>query len=184
MQNQRKKISTSTSTSSCIDSPSLRLVTMSSNTNPLLVQNRARLAAHRQAQRASNKAHIQRMWFAHHANQITSFAARYPNIQPALIFQNHGGIIGTHNPALQQLNLQKLCTLGNRRLGIEPPSRHQARRAPVGDPATAAINSILEEPNESDVEMEDIYASPTPSVPQRTHCRARKRDSPPLTETG
>lgn len=56
--------------------------------------------------------------------------------------------------------LSKSCISGNRRLGIEPQSRHQARR--TRDPATVAINSTLEEPDESDVEMEDVYASPTP----------------------
>jgi hypothetical protein len=66
---------------------------MSSNTNtnpnphPLLVQNRARLDAIRQAQQARRNAAHQRRQVALQANQLATFAARNPAINPAQISQ-------------------------------------------------------------------------------------------------
>jgi hypothetical protein len=77
---------------------------MSSNINPLLAQNRARLAAHHQAQQARANASNQRMQLAHRANQLAAFAAQNPNINPALIFHNYSSMIGIHNPVLQHPN--------------------------------------------------------------------------------
>jgi hypothetical protein len=76
---------------------------MSSNTNPLLVQNRAQLVAQHQARQARRR---QRNQLAQHANRLAAFAAQNPNINPALIFQTHGGVIGTHNAAFQQSSFQ------------------------------------------------------------------------------
>ncbi|KAI4849726.1 hypothetical protein E4T44_03168 [Aureobasidium sp. EXF-8845] len=76
---------------------------MSSNTNPLLAQNRAQLVARLQARQAHNR---QRQ-LAHQANHLAAFAAQNPNINPALIFHHYGAMIGIRNPALQQHTLQQ-----------------------------------------------------------------------------
>jgi hypothetical protein len=76
------------------------------NTNPLLVQNRAQLAALYQARQARINASYQRRQAAHNAAQFANFAAAYSTIHPALLFQTFGhmfgGSNGTQNPAPQQ----------------------------------------------------------------------------------
>jgi hypothetical protein len=71
---------------------------MSSNTNALLVHDRAQLIAQHQARQARRRKCNQ---LAHHVNQLAAFAAQNSNIHPALDFHNHGGMVGTHNPVLQ-----------------------------------------------------------------------------------
>jgi hypothetical protein len=111
---QNASTSTSTSTSSyrndlSAETSLIFIIEMSSNINPLLVQNRAQLVAQLQARQARiNAHHIHRIQVAQHARQLAALAAANPNINPALIFQTFGGgNITIPNPALQPPNPQQ-----------------------------------------------------------------------------